>query len=199
MNDTQTTDAQALNALILRIATHRDRQAFIALFEATSAKLNAYAIRCGASPSDAEEIVQESLLTVWRKADSFNPAAASANTWLYTIVRNRRIDFVRRNKRHQAQSDDLWPETESEPIEPQLISDLDGRLLRTLFHQLPVEQRQIVYSVYFDGKSHSEIAEEMNLPLGTIKSRLRLGMKKLEILAKERQMLWLITILLTNF
>lgn len=198
MEEIRKTDAQALNGLILRIARERDQQSFIALFEATSAKLNAYAVRCGASISDAEEIVQESMLTVWRKAHTFNPSAASANTWLYTIVRNRRIDFARRDKRHLTQSDDLWPEPASDPLESDVVSDLDGRIVRILLDALPQDQRQVVYMVYFEGKTHSEIAGELDVPLGTIKSRLRLAMKKLETLSQD-QMSWLIIILLLNY
>lgn len=188
---------QSLDALILNIAQSRDKSAFIKLFELTSSKLKAYAVRCGAGAADAEEIVQESLLLVWRKAHTFNPEAASANTWLYTIVRNKRIDFIRKERPDRVSSDDLWPEPETEELETHIESDLNGAIIRTLLHELPNEQKQIVYKVYFEGKSHSEIATELDLPLGTIKSRLRLAMKKLDTLAKEN-MTWLIIIHLIN-
>lgn len=187
-----------LDNLIIDIAKHRDRDAFIKLFDATSSRLKAYAMRCGSNDSDAEEIVQECLLTVWRKAHTFNPQAASAITWLYTIVRNKRIDLLRKDRPDLIQSDDLWPEQSTQTLEKDVESDLNGQIVRTLITGLPDEQRQIVYKVYFEGKSHSEIANELDLPLGTIKSRLRLAMKKLDTLAKE-QMTWLIIILLTNF
>lgn len=165
-------------------------------------------MRCGANDHDAEEIVQEALVTVWNKAHQFNPKAASAITWLYTIVRNKRIDFARKQKNVQVMSDDLWPDGELESdlyndaadndVAEHVESDLNARVVRTMIEALPQEQRQIVYKVYFEGKSHSEIAGELNLPLGTIKSRLRLAMKKLDTLAKE-QMSWLIIILLMNY
>ena len=202
-----TSNAQALNQLILRIAD-QDEQAFIALFDATGSRLKAYAMQCGANDHDAEELVQECMMTVWRKAQQFNPKAASAITWLYTIVRNRRIDMLRKQKPDQIQSFDLWPEIPAEQsvahkftsdeLEDDVERDLNGKTIRILLESLPEEQRQIVYKVYFEGKSHSEIAAELDLPLGTIKSRLRLAMKKLDTLAKE-QMTWLIIILLTNF
>ncbi len=198
MSQTINNDSQSLNALVIAIAESEDRDAFISLFEATSTRLKAYAIRCGATNSEAEEVVQESLLTVWRKAHTFNPKAASAITWLYTIVRNKRIDLVRKQRPDLIVSDDLWPEPESTHLENDVESDLNVNIVRTLLQGLPEEQRQIVYKVYFEGKSHSEIAGELDLPLGTIKSRLRLAMKKLDTLAKE-QMTWLIIILLTNF
>ena len=192
------TPDDSLDALILAIAEHQSKDAFIALFERISGKLKAYAIRCGANAADAEEIVQECLLIVWRKAKTFNPQTASAITWLYTIVRNKRIDFVRKQRPDLIGSHDLWPEPETDDLENHIESDLNASIVRTLLHELPEEQRQIVFKVYFEGKSHSEIANELDLPLGTIKSRLRLAMKKLDTLAKEN-MSWLIIIHLMNF
>ncbi|MFT6266021.1 MAG: RNA polymerase sigma-70 factor (ECF subfamily) [Oleiphilaceae bacterium] len=201
----QTSDAKYLEKLLLKIAVDRDRNAFMALFEQCSAKLKAYAVRCGASHSDAEEVVQEALLNVWHKAHTFNPKSASANTWLFTIVRNKRIDFVRKNRPDLVVSNDLWPESEASVVletapnlEYEYESDLNAQVLRTLIKELPEEQRQIVYKVYFEGKSHSEIATDLDLPLGTIKSRLRLAMKKLDTLAKQN-ISWLIIIHLMNF
>lgn len=196
-NNTNLIDS-TLNALILEIAEHQSKQAFIELFNRVSSKLKAYAIRCGANQADAEEVVQECLLIVWRKAPTFNPQTASAITWLYTIVRNKRIDFIRKQRPDLICSDDLWPEPESDELEKHVESDLNANIIRTLLYELPEEQRQIVFKVYFEGKSHSEIANELDLPLGTIKSRLRLAMKKLDTLAKEN-MSWLIIILLMNF
>ncbi len=196
-NNTNLADSP-LNSLILEIAEHQSKQAFIELFNRVSSKLKAYAIRCGANHADSEEIVQECLLIVWRKAPTFNPQTASAITWLYTIVRNKRIDFIRKQRPDLICSDDLWPEPESEELEKHVESDLNANIVRTLLYELPEEQRQIVFKVYFEGKSHSEIANELDLPLGTIKSRLRLAMKKLDTLAKEN-MSWLIIILLMNF
>lgn len=201
----QASDANNLESLLLKIATERDRGAFIALFERCSGKLKSYAIRCGAHDRDAEEIVQEALLNAWHKAHTFNPDTASANTWLFTIVRNKRIDFARKNRPDLIVSDDLWPEPEasvethtSQNLESEYESDLNGKTLRTLINELPEEQRQIVFKVYFEGRSHSEIASELDLPLGTIKSRLRLAMKKLDTLAKQN-ISWLIIIHLMNF
>ncbi|MFC3153436.1 sigma-70 family RNA polymerase sigma factor [Litoribrevibacter euphylliae] len=191
-------DSATLDELVLRIAQHQDKQAFMELFENVSSRLKAYAMRCGADSSEAEEIVQESLLTVWRKAEQFNPKAASAVTWLYTIVRNKRIDMARKSKNVQIVSDDLYPEQGTVDLDIDVERDLNGHIVRTLLTSLPEEQRQIVYMVYFEGKTHSEISNELDLPLGTIKSRLRLAMKKLDALAQE-QITWLIIILVTNF
>lgn len=198
MSANTTNNLRPLDQLLIKIAEDQDQQAFIQLFEEVGAKLKAYAMRCGALDGEAEDVVQECMLTVWRKAHQFNPKTASANTWLYTIVRNKRIDMARKTKADMVVSDDLWPEPEGEELETDVERDLNGKIARTLLHALPDEQRQIVYKVYFEGKSHSEIASELDLPLGTIKSRLRLAMKKLDTLAQE-QVTWLIIILLTNF
>lgn len=205
---TYTPEQKSLNDLVVHIAQHQDKESFLELYEKCSGRLKAYAIRCGATEHDAEEIVQEALVTVWNKAKQFNPNTASAITWLYTIVRNKRIDFARKQKHVQVMSDDLWPDNEpqahlygedhEEDVADTLESDLNANFVRTIIESLPQEQRQIVYKVYFEGKSHSEIAQETGLPLGTIKSRLRLAMKKLDTLAKE-QSSWLIIILLMNY
>jgi RNA polymerase sigma-70 factor (ECF subfamily) len=201
------TNAQYLNKLVLKIAL-QDEQAYLELFDACASRLKAYAIKCGSSASDAEDLLQECMLTVWNKAPQFKPASASAMTWMYTIIRNRRIDILRKEKPSQIQSFDLWPEEDiaqissveliSSHLDDEVESDLNAKMVRILIESLPEEQRQIIYKVYFEGKSHSEIALDLGLPLGTIKSRLRLAMKKLDNLAKE-QMTWLIIILVTNF
>ncbi len=187
-----------LEELLLSIAKNQDREAFVALFEATSSRLKAFAMQCGATSNDAEELLQECMLTVWRKAHTFNPKTGTAITWLYTIIRNKRIDFARKGRYDAVLSDDLWNEESGTDLENDVASDLEAKVARTLLESLPDEQRQVVYKVYFEGKSHSEIAADLDLPLGTIKSRLRLAMKKLDTLAKE-QMTWLIIILTMNF
>ncbi len=196
--ETPKNQTQLLVQWLHAIAEEKNREAFMALFNAMAAKLKAYAVRCGATHADAEEILQECMLTVWRKAHTYNPNTASPTTWLYTIVRNKRIDFARKTKYELIQSDDLWPEPVGESMDSEVESDLDGRAARKLLEYLPEEQRQIVYKVYFEGKTHSEIAAELDLPLGTIKSRLRLAMKKLDTIAKEN-ISWLIIILLTIY
>lgn len=198
MSQITSATSPTLESLIDAIAQKRDKQAFIQLFNLMAGKLKLYAIRCGANEQDAEEIVQEALISVWHKAEQFNPKTAAASTWLFRIVRNKRIDFVRKSRPDQIQSFDLFPEQGGEALEIDAESDLTAQFTRTLIECLPDEQRQIVYQVYFEGKTHSEIANEMDLPLGTIKSRLRLALTKLDSLAKEH-MSWLIIILLTTY
>ncbi len=180
------------------IGKNKDKQAFISLFECCSGRLKAFAIKCGATSDDADELLQECMLTVWRKAATFNPRTGTAMTWLYTIIRNKRIDLARKGHYNLVASEDLWQEESGETLENEVSSDLNARSIRSLINNLPDEQRQIVFKVYFEGKSHSEIAEDISIPLGTVKSRLRLAMKKLDELTKE-QATWLIIILMMNF
>jgi RNA polymerase sigma-70 factor, ECF subfamily len=187
-----------LNNLLLRIAQDQDRKAFVDLFNATSSRLKAFAMQCGASNADAEELLQECMLTVWRKAHTFKPESGSAITWMYTIVRNKRIDMARKGRHETVQSDDLWHEEGTEELETDISNELEGEAARNLLKALPEVQKQVVFKVYFEGKSHSEIANDLDLPLGTIKSRLRLAMKKLDTIVKE-QTSWLIIILMMNF
>jgi len=175
---------ERLNELLNEIAESQDRQAFIELFNTTSSRLKAFAMQCGASNADAEELLQECMLTVWRKAHTFKPESGSAITWLYTIVRNRRIDMARKGRHETVQSNDLWAEEGTTELEHDVAAELEGSAARQMLTTLPEEQKQVVFKVYFEGKSHSEISADLDLPLGTIKSRLRLAMKKLENLAK---------------
>jgi len=198
LSTSKTTETRPLDKFLLAIARNQDKQAFAELFNATATRLKAFAMQCGATPTEAEELLQECMLTVWRKAHTFNPKTGSAITWMYTIVRNKRIDFARKGRFETVQSDDLWPEETGKELEQEVSGDLEGEVVRMMLETLPEEQRQIVFKVYFEGKSHSEIAGDLDLPLGTIKSRLRLAMKKLDTLAKE-QMSWLIIILMMNF
>jgi RNA polymerase sigma-70 factor (ECF subfamily) len=178
--------ANELNELLLLVARERDKKAFADLFKATSSRLKAFAMQCGASSADAEELLQECMLTVWRKAHTFKPQSGSAITWLYTIVRNKRIDMARKGRHETVQSDDLWSEEGTAYLEDDISSELEGVYARNLLKTLPEVQKQVVFKVYFEGKSHSEIAADLDLPLGTIKSRLRLAMKKLDNIVKSK-------------
>jgi len=188
----------SLETLIESIALNRDKHAFKTLFEHCSGKLKGYAIKCGASSDEADELVQETLLTVWQKAQFFNPLKATAYTWLYTIIRNKRIDLHRKKNDAAVQSIDLWQDFIADEANATHESDLNADYVRKLIEVLPEKQREVVFKVYIEGKSHNEIASDLNIPLGTVKSRLRLAIKKLETLAKG-YLLWLIIILPMTF
>jgi len=185
-NQTQnrTMTAPELNALLVRVATARDRAAFAALFDHFAPRVKAYLLRLGASPALAEDLAQEALLSLWRKAHLFDPAKASAATWLFTIARNLRIDVIRRERRPELSSEDFMPE--SEPMADDGLAQADDEVrLRAALKDLPADQIQVVELSFFADKPHSKIAAELDIPLGTVKSRLRLAMARLKRILGE--------------
>ncbi|WKD48599.1 sigma-70 family RNA polymerase sigma factor [Microbulbifer spongiae] len=176
------------SSLLTLVGTKRDRQAFERVFQhfaplikgfhhsRTTAHLNTEA---------GDELVQEVMLKVWHKAPRFDANRASASTWIYTIMRNCRIDMLRRSQRHRNRDDDIdvadiWDETlESQPL-LSLQHKRNERDIAEGLKALPAEQGHILEKAYMEGKSHSEISAELKLPLGTVKSRVRLAMKKLQ-------------------
>jgi RNA polymerase sigma factor (sigma-70 family) len=172
--------AEQWNLLLCRVAEARDRAAFGLLFEHFAPRIKSYLMRLGAPPQQAEDLAQEAMLTLWRKATLFDPARASASTWMFTIARNLRIDAIRRERRHQLFPDD--PTLASEPgtsAELGLQSQQDEAALRQAMRVLPPDQNEIIMQFFFSGKPHSQIATDLNIPLGTVKSRLRLAMARL--------------------
>lgn len=166
------------------IARNEDRAAFTRLFRHFAPLIKAFALSGSKlSATVADELVQETMLKVWQKAGAFNPEKAAASTWVYTIARNCRTDMFRRlNKFDTAlAAEDVAPDQESE--EPfALLQDKRSRdRVRELMKVLPPDQMQILAKVYMEGKSHAEAAAELDLPLGTVKSRVRLAIQKLQI------------------
>ena len=136
----------------------------------------------------AEELVQEVMLKIWNRAATFDAAKASATTWIYTLARNCRIDLLRRKFRvhEEVDVDELWDfGTDPEELHDELYQKRIQVDVRESLKSLPSEQRQIIAKVYMEGKSHSEVAEELNLPLGTVKSRIRLAMSKLKVMLQR--------------
>lgn len=172
--------AQTIEDLLLAVGRDRDRAAFAALFGHFAPRLKAYLRRQGCDAGGAEELVQEVMLLVWRRAETYDPAQASASTWVFTIARNKRIDRLRREQRPEIDPDDpaLVPdplETADHRVEAR---QANGRL-RAALKALPPEQAEMLRLAYFEDKPHSVIALERGIPLGTVKSRLRLAMDRL--------------------
>lgn len=133
----------------------------------------------------AEELVQEVMIKVWQKASGFDPSRASASTWIFTIVRNARIDYLRKHAKHDVnsnplESEDIWDESSENQPFVFMQRNREEKEVSELLTTLPSEQSRCIEKVYMEGKSHTEIADELNLPLGTVKSRVRLGLKKLQ-------------------
>ncbi len=170
--------------LLLRVAEERDRAAYAKIFDHFAPKVKNFALLLRSSFTSqemADELVQEVMLKVWLKAASFNPAKASVNTWIFTIARNSRIDYIRKMKRGDVQLDNevLWEIVdEREPVAS--LEELRvQKHMRAHIDELPIEQADALKQIYLEGKSHAEVAEQSKLPLGTVKSRVRLAMNKL--------------------
>ncbi len=173
-------------ALVAKIAIAADRRAFAELFQYFAPRLRSYCARQGVPMDVAEELVQETMLVLWRKAASFDAAKAQVSTWLFTIIRNKRIDRLRRENRPELTADDLaiFANEESGADDAVSASDDSARLSAAL-EKLPAEQRTMMMKAFFEDKSHSDIAAETGLPLGTVKSRIRLALGRLKIAIKE--------------
>ena len=166
--------------LLSRIATNRDEAAFRELFEAYGSRLRRFMIRSGADAGTADELAQEALLTVWRKAGLYQPDKGSVSAWIFTIARNLRIDRLRREFNWGELSDEVLASRPSNEIAQDDALDLSERQdrVRAVLGDLGPEQRQIIELAYIEGLSHSQIAERLSIPLGTVKSRMRLAYQK---------------------
>ena len=170
----------SLEEMIEAIARDQSRAAFAGLFEHFAPRLKSYVMRLGADERAAEEVVQETMLMVWRKAASFDARLAAASTWVFTIARNKRIDRIRREHRPEIDPDDpALVGVPPELADMSLQRQQHGARLRAALAALPEEQASLVRSAFFDDKSHREIASEQSLPLGTVKSRIRLALGRL--------------------
>ena len=167
-------------ALVSAVADRRDRAAFTRLFDHFAPRLNAYLRRLGTDPATAEEIAQETMVTLWRKAPQFDPQKSSLATWLYRIARNRRVDNLRRDRLDFLDASDPILEAADEA---DLVAEVDMQqrkeAVRSALANLPEEQLSVVRLAFFDELSHSQISEQVGLPLGTVKSRIRLGFTRL--------------------
>jgi RNA polymerase sigma factor (sigma-70 family) len=173
-------DAERVAALMKAVAEQRDRAAFRTIFAGYAPRLKAFLGRGGLDDATAEELVQEVMLTVWRRAQTFDPGQGSFAAWLFTIARNRRIDYFRRAPKPLGDEPDpmLLPEPQ-ESAEGLVEASQNHRSVRAAMEELPPEQVQVLRMAFFEQKSHSEIAAEQGLPLGTVKSRIRLAMRQM--------------------
>lgn len=165
-----------MTSRLVEVASRRDRDSFATLFAHYAPRLKSYMKRMGADESTAEELAQEAMLMVWRKAERFDPAKAQASTWIFAIARNLRIDALRRERRPEPDPEDPALMVDPDPAaDQQLDTARREERVRTALHELPPDQAKVVAMAFFEGKPHSTIAVELDLPLGTVKSRLRLA------------------------
>ena len=181
---TGTTDLKDIDKLmsvhIVAIASSADREAFRAVFDFYAPRVKGFLMKAGGNAARAEELTQETMATIWRKAALYDPQKASASTWIFTIARNLRIDAFRREKHPELDPSDPALQL-SAPLDPDesLAGAQDAEHLKKAMAELTDAERQLLAMAYYEDKSHSKIAAELNLPLGTVKSRMRQTFAKL--------------------
>ena len=163
---------------MIRVRDGRDREAFAALFTHFAPRIKGYLMKSGADATTAEECAQDVMTTLWRKADQFDPTRASVGTWIFTIARNRRIDMLRKDRRAEPEDLPWGPEPEPEQSQVMEIQQESARLVKAIA-SLPDTQRKLIEQAYFGEMTQAEISELTGLPLGTIKSRIRLALDRL--------------------
>jgi RNA polymerase sigma-70 factor (ECF subfamily) len=178
------------DAWVLAIAQHQDRQALARLFAHFAPRLKSWLVRTGSEPALADDLVQDSFVLLWRKAAQFDPAQARVAAWLFTIARNLRVD----RRRGVSESWLSLDKAEADQI-PDAVPGVDARLqaaqsegvVRRALTRLTSDQRTLVQLSFYEDKSHSSIASEMQLPLGTVKTRLRAAAARLRQLLEEER------------
>lgn len=173
--------ASELADLIEAVARSADRAAFTELFRHFAPRLKAFLMRAGVSPGTAEELAQETLVKLWRRAGSYDRQRAAASTWVFTIARNLRIDTQRRGGGNLAEIDDeaVAVADDAVPVDEAVAALRDGERVRTALLALPDEQRRVLELSYFEELAHASIANTLGIPLGTVKSRIRLAVDQL--------------------
>jgi RNA polymerase sigma-70 factor, ECF subfamily len=162
------------------VAQRRDRQAFAQLFHWFAPRVKRYMQRQGADPDLAEDLAQETLVQVWRKAGQYDPARAAPSAWVFSVARNLRIDRLRRQRFYEVElTEEADAEDEHGDGHQRTLERLDASRLTALIGALPAEQVEVIRLAYFEGLSHAEVGKTLEVPLGTVKSRLRLALTKL--------------------
>lgn len=165
------------------IRDHRDKEAFAALFSHFAPRVKGFLIKSGAAADLAEECAQDVMVTLWNKAHLFDPSRASVATWIFTIARNRRIDILRKENRPEPEDLPWGPDAEPDQADVLALQQESSRL-KAAIQALPDAQRDLIQKAYFGDLTHSEIAVQTGLPLGTIKSRIRLALDRLRHVMK---------------
>ncbi|MBI1326337.1 MAG: sigma-70 family RNA polymerase sigma factor [Alphaproteobacteria bacterium] len=174
--------------LLRRIGQNQDREAFIELFNYFAPRLKSFLLRNGLREDRAEDLMQDVMLTVWNRAADYNERLAKASTWIFTIARNRRIDYLRKFSRPEP-SLEVVPEEflQSEEKADPVTKREERKTIANLLETLSPEQAELIRKSFFEDKAHGAIANEMNIPLGTVKSRIRLGLQKMRDTLKDKE------------
>ena len=175
---------EELNAWMGAVAQAGDRQAFAALFKHFAPRVKGFLMRSGTAPERAEELAQETMVQLWRRAESFDPARAALSTWVFTIARNLRIDHLRRTGGDPCEGEQPWgadqqPADAHLPPEELLLAAQREQGVRRALAELPPEQAVVLRLSFFEEQPHAVIARDLGIPLGTVKSRIRLAVAQL--------------------
>lgn len=172
----------AHDVLVEEIARCGDTRAFEHLFRHYAPRLKGVGIRSGMSADVAEELAQETMISVWRRAPTFERHRGGASRWIFAIFRNKRIDFLRRNPPCETPLDDVLY-LRSDDTDPETSAEMSstGRILQRALQALPPNQAQVLIEVYYAGRSHTEAATRLNVPVGTVKSRIRLALARIRL------------------
>jgi RNA polymerase sigma-70 factor (ECF subfamily) len=178
-------EAQDWNACLKTVGETQDKASFSLLFEHFSPRLKSFLLKAGnLDEESAEELVQETMIKVWRRSSTFSPTQASASTWIYTIARNTRIDWFRKQSREDPaalNADDIYDDNEDESPYSMLVQIRQNDQISQQLRELPQEQAEVLRMMYLQGMSGQQISDALGLPLGTVKSRTRLALGKLKI------------------
>ncbi|MGH1460947.1 MAG: sigma-70 family RNA polymerase sigma factor [Neptuniibacter sp.] len=169
--------------LLQSLSENKDKQLYIQLFRHFAPKVKAYIIRLGLVETTAEELMQETMLSVWRKSHLYNRSKAAASTWIFTLARNQSIDWMRKQKYPEYSLDDWIEEPEDEPHEGERL--VTSYRMAKAISKLPENQAQVLHMSFFEGRSHSDISDRLGIPLGSVKSRIRLASEKLKMMWRD--------------
>lgn len=177
---TDSSDEVTFDDLLVSVGATQNRDSFIRIFEYFAPRVKSFLMQGGFNPETADELAQETMLTVWDKAASFDPQQAKASTWIFTIARNKKIDYIRKYKRTPLKAEDLaFAQTETEAPDDYLATMQDNKALTAALEKLPEEQAALLRKSFYEDKTHNDIAAESDIPLGTVKSRIRLALERL--------------------
>ncbi|WP_238925410.1 sigma-70 family RNA polymerase sigma factor [Vibrio sp. S11_S32] len=184
-----------LTPYLILVAKHQDKHAFNVLFTFFAPKIKRFGISKLNSEALAKELIQETMTKVWRKAHLYHPDKSAATTWIYTIMRNTAFDMLRQiqSRSEESLSDDIWPldsiidsahnTEQTHQFEDHLLS----KHLLLHLDRLPEAQQQVIRGLYYQDLSQEQLAQHLDIPIGTIKSRLRLALEKLKQYMGEKE------------
>lgn len=166
--------------LICNIACNNCRDSYKILFCQFAPKIKSFMIGQGVKANEAEDIAQDAMLKVWLKAKTFDPEKAKASTWIFTIARNLRIDSIRKQQRQDRFNNEVQPESYEADTDEKMIAAQSAIQVKQVINQLPPDQLQVLKLSFYEDLSHSQIAQSLSIPIGTVKSRLRLALGRLK-------------------